>query len=186
LQCNLPTKLIGKALFNFHYCQAVYSSTGFISALPELKMNITVNTQINSPKDRVWAAITDFENCTNMISAIVDLKVIHKPEQGLIGLKWIETRRIFGKEATETMWITDCNDGEYYCTRAENCGAIYSTKIVLAQVGDKTRLTMSFSSTSDSIFVRALSSFMSLFFKKSMVRMLEKDIDDIKVFVEKQ
>jgi hypothetical protein len=148
-------------------------------------MNINVGVEINSPKDRVWAAITDFDNCINMISAIVGFKLIHKPEEGLIGFKWSETRKIFGKESTETMWITDCKDGEYYCTRAENCGAIYSTKMALSEVGDKTLLTMSFSGTSDSMFIRVLSSFMNIFLKKSMVRMLEKDINEIKAFVEK-
>lgn len=79
-------------------------------------MNITVSVEINSPKSRVWTAITDFDNCINMISAIVDLKVIHKPEEGLMGFKWTETRKVFGKESTETMWITDCKEEEYYCT----------------------------------------------------------------------
>jgi len=148
-------------------------------------MNITVSVEINSPKNRVWHAITDFENCIHMISGIIDLKIIHKPEKGLIGLKWTETRKMFGKESTETMWITDYIEEEYYCTRAENCGAIYITKISLAEVEDKTLLTMSFSGTSDSIFIKIISSFMNLFFKKSMIKMLEKDLNEIKAFVEK-
>ena len=148
-------------------------------------MNINVGVEINSSQDIVWSAITDFDNCINMISAIVGFKVIHKPETGLIGFKWSETRKIYGKESTETMWITDCKDGEYYYTRAENCGSIYSTKIALSEVGNNTLLTMTFSGTSDSMFIRIISSFMNIFFKKSMVRMLEKDINEIKAFVEK-
>lgn len=148
-------------------------------------MNITVDVEIDSPKSKVWAAITDIENCIDMISGITALKVLHKPEEGLIGLKWTETRKMFGKEATETMWITECKTQEYYCTRAENCGAIYSTKIMVAQTDNKTLLTMNFSDSSDSIFVKMMSSIMAFFIKKSMIKMLEKDLSEIKSFVEK-
>lgn len=148
-------------------------------------MNINVDIEIGSSKSKVWAAITDISNCTNMISGIIDLKILEQPDVGLVGLKWTETREMFGKEASETMWITDCIDEEFYCTRAENCGSIYSTKLSVSQVGKKTLLTMSFNGTSDSIFIRALSSIMGLFIKKSMVKMLKKDLSDIKDFLEK-
>lgn len=148
-------------------------------------MNITVNVEIKSSKSKVWTAITDIDNCIDMISGIIDLKVIHKPEKGLIGLKWTETRKMFGKEVTETMWITDCKTNEFYCTRAENCGAIYSTKIMVTETDNKTQLTMNFSDSSDSFFVRMMSAIMSLFIKKSMIKMLEKDLSEIKAFVEK-
>jgi len=148
-------------------------------------MNISVKIEIDSPKSNVWAAITDIQNCPKMISAIIDLTVLHQPEEGLVGLKWTETRKIFGKESAETMWITDCKEEEYYCTRAENCGAIYSTKMALSEVDNKTTLSMSFSGTSDSTLVKIISSIMNLFIKKSMLKMLQKDLNEIKAFVEK-
>lgn len=148
-------------------------------------MNITVDVKIDSPKSKVWAAITDINNSVNMLSGIIDLKIIHTPKEGLIGLKWTETREMFGKESSETMWITDSKDEEYYYTRAENHGTIYITKMALSAVGNKTLLTMSFSGTSDSIFIKVLSSIMGIFIKKSMVKVIEKDLDEIKEFVEK-
>ena len=119
-------------------------------------MEISVEVEIDSPKSKVWTAITNIQNCEKMISAIINLKILYQPEEGLVGLKWTETRKMFGKESSETMWITDCKDGEYYCTRAENCGAIYVTKIALSEVSNKTILTMSFSGTSDSVFVKLI------------------------------
>lgn len=148
-------------------------------------MKISVDIEIDSPKNKVWTAITDINNSTNMISGIIDLEVLHQPEEGIVGLKWTETRKIFGKESSETMWITDCKDEEYYCTRAENNGAIYSTKMSVSGVGSNTLLTMAFSGTSESTVVKLISSIMSLFLKKSMVKMLQKDLADIKSFVEK-
>ena len=149
-------------------------------------MKISVNVEIAMSKDLVWTAITDIENCPNMITGIIDLKVLEKPEDGLVGLKWIETRIMLGKEASETMWITDSKDGEYYCTRAENHGSIYVTKMSVDETDGKTLLTMSFSATSESIFIRIISSLMGLFIKKSMLKMLKHDLDDIKNHLEKK
>ena len=148
-------------------------------------MQLCVNIDIESSKSKVWAAITDIKHCDKMISGITKLNIIEQPEEGLIGLKWTETRLMFGKEAAETMWITDCKEQVYYYTRAENSGAIYVTKMSVLEVGNTTRLTMLFTASSDSFFVRIISSIMSLFIKTYMVKMLKRDLEDIKSFVEK-
>lgn len=147
-------------------------------------MEISVTTEIKCPKALVWQAITDIANCKNMISAIIDLTVIEKPEKGLVGLKWSETREMFGKEASETMWITEAVEGQYYCTRAENCGAVYLTKMAVAEDNGKTILSMSFSSESMSFFGKLISGLMGFLMKKSLAKMLKKDLQDIKQHLE--
>jgi hypothetical protein len=149
-------------------------------------MNLSVSIIIEKPKHQVWQAITAIDTCDAMINGIIALEVLEKPESGLVGLKWQETRKMFGKEATETMWITEAEELTYYKTRAENCGAIYITKLSVETVGENTLLTMDFSGTSDSFFVRLMSSMMGLFMKKSMTKMLQDDLNDIKQFVESQ
>ena len=149
-------------------------------------MNISVDTLIDSPKRKVWEAITDFENCADMISGISAATVLERPEEGLVGLKWTETRTMFGKECDETMWITEAKDQVYYMPRAENHGAIYISKMAVEEVGEQTKLSMSFSGSSDSLFVRIISSIMNLFMKNSMIKMLEADLADIKRFVEQE
>lgn len=151
-------------------------------------MNLNVSIDINATKAGVWTAITDITHCQQMISGIKDLTIISQPSDTLVGLKWRETREMFGKDATETMWITEYKAEEYYCTRAENCGAIYLTKMSLTSNSDNqetsTVLTMSFSSSADKLWVRALSAIMGIFIKKSMVKMIRKDLEDIKRFIE--
>ncbi|MBV1911404.1 MAG: SRPBCC family protein [Kangiellaceae bacterium] len=147
-------------------------------------MKMSVEVEIGAVKEKVWAAITDIENCEKMITGIVGLKVIDKPESGVVGLKWSETRVMFGKEAEETMWITDAVENEYYCTRAESHGSIYATKLSLQENNNVTVLSMTFTGTSDSAFVRMLTVVMGLFMKKSMIKMLQADLEDIKRFVE--
>jgi len=148
-------------------------------------MKLCVDVEINSPKDKVWSVVSDIENCSSVISAIVDLEILEKPELGLLGLKWKETRKMFGKESSETMWITDCVEEEYYCTRAENCGAIYITKISLEENAGKTLLSMSFSGETDTFWVKIVSALMGVFIKKSMIDALQNDLNDIKTHVER-
>ena len=147
-------------------------------------MQLCVSTNINSSPDNVWQAITDFEHCESWIAGILNVTILEQPESGLVGFKWRETRKMFGKEATETMWITDCIDGEYYQTRAENHGAIYVSKLSISSMGDATKLTMEFSGKSESWFVNLMSKLMGFFMTKSMIKMLEADLADIKAHVE--
>ena len=147
-------------------------------------MQINVSTEINCAKEQVWQAITDIDNCENMINAIIDLTVLERPETGLVGLKWTETREIFGKEASETMWITEAVEGQYYCTRAENCGAVYLTKMAVTETDGTTRLSMSFSGQSMTFIGKLISGLMGLLMKKSLIKMLEKDLQDIKQHLE--
>ena len=142
-------------------------------------MIITVSEEIHAPRERVWKIITDIDSWTDTISGIVAIEVINRPASGIIDLKWRETRVLFGKEAVETMWITAARDNHWYETRAENHGAIYSTRISLEDGKKKTVLSMTFSSR-PTTFVSRLMSFMGYLFRSSMRKMLQQDLADIR------
>lgn len=148
-------------------------------------MQTQVSLVINSSRGKVWQAITDFENCQDMISAILKINILNKPEQGLVGLKWQETREMFGKEAMETMWITEAVENEYYCTRAENHGAVYITRLSLQPQGNATELTMTFTGEAETMVAKILSALMGVFIKGSLKKALLKDLEDIKSHIEK-
>lgn len=142
-------------------------------------MIITVSEEINAPRERVWKIITDIDGWTETISGIVAIDVINRPASGIIDLKWRETRVLFGKEAVETMWITAAEENDWYETRAENHGAIYSTRISLIDAQEKTVLTMTFSSQ-PTTFVSRLMSVMGYLFRGTMRKMLQQDLADIR------
>ena len=148
-------------------------------------MEISVEIEIKASKKAVWAEITDIKNSARMIQSIIALEMLNEPESGLVGLKWAETRLMFGKEASETMWITEAVENEYYCTRAENCDSIYITQLTLNQRGKNTLLTMSFTGKSEKLFIKIISSCMSLFIKSAMRKALQKDLQDIKTHMER-
>lgn len=148
-------------------------------------MIVTVEIAINESKDSVWKAITDIEKCESMISNIIKINILDKPSDSLVGLRWEETREMFGKEATETMWITESVVNEYYCTRAESHGSVYVTRLSLTKSGSTTLLTMAFSGIAQTNIAKILSFLMGPLIRKSIKKALMKDLEDIKEFVEK-
>tara|TARA_R110002124_G_C8967526_1_gene514688 strand:- start:611 stop:1060 length:450 start_codon:yes stop_codon:yes gene_type:complete len=147
-------------------------------------MELSVFVEIKKPIEDVWKAIIDFKNCSNYIESIVKLEIIDEPKDTLIGFKWKETRVMFGKEAVETMWITDYDENEYYQTRAESHGSIYKSRISIEHVGENTKLTMSFTAEAQTFFVKVFSKCMGFMIKGSMKKALIKDLNDIKTHLE--
>jgi len=147
-------------------------------------MELSVFVNIKEPVESVWKAITDFKNCLNYIESIVHVEIIDQPKDTLIGFKWKETRVMFGKEATETMWITDFVENKYYQTRAESHGSIYISRLSLEKISEDTKLTMSFSAEAKTFFVKIISFCMGFLFKGSMKKALIKDLTDIKTYLE--
>jgi hypothetical protein len=147
-----------------------------------MKLELTIN--INQSKEVIWKAITDIENCSDMISSIVALEIIDKPETGLVGLKWKETREMFGKEAVETMWITEAVENEYYIARAESHGSVYVSKLALKDLDGKTQLSMSFEAIAQTTLAKIMSFCMGFLIIGSMKKMVNKDLQDIKKFCE--
>ena len=147
-------------------------------------MKVSTSIEISKPRENVWKAITDIENCQERISSIIAIEVLEKPEAGFVGFKWKETRKMFGKEATEIMWVTDSVENEYYSTRAESHGSVYVSRLSVTESAGITTLTMSFSGEAQSLLARILSALMGAFIKGSMKKELQKDLVDIKNYVE--
>jgi len=147
-------------------------------------MELSVSVEIEQPAEDIWNVITDFKNCSSYITSINKLEVIEEPENTLIGFKWKETRMMFGKEAIETMWITDYTENEFYQTRAESHGSIYISKLSISQDGNFSILTMSFAAEAQTLFVKIFSACMGFAIKGSMEKALLKDLNDIKKHLE--
>lgn len=146
-------------------------------------MTVTATEHINAPPAQVWKIVTDFENIAKNISAITDAKILEQPDTGIIGLKWQETRVMFGKEATETMWISAAKDGEWYETTAHNCGSIYNSRVGVKEVNGGTEISMSFTATPETFFAK-LFSVVGFMFNGAIKKAFQQDLLDIKRLAE--
>lgn len=149
-------------------------------------MQIKSSIDIKATPQKVWEIIIDIENAADRISGIEKVEILNRPEKGLIGLKWKETRVMFGKEADETMEIVASEAPKYYETHAENHGAIYTSKLEVTSNDSGATLTMSFKGEPQTFGAKLMSFLMTPLFKGATKKMVQKDLEEIKAFAEGQ
>lgn len=148
-------------------------------------MLVEARVTINGSRAAIWAAITDIENAPEIVSGIERIEVLEKPAHGLVGLKWRETRMLFGKPATADKWITDAADNEFYRTRAESDGFVFLSTMSISDGSGGMTLTSSHDSRPQSIVARFMSIPMGLLFKGVAKKAILQDLNDIKSAVER-
>jgi len=154
-------------------------------------MLVEAQVTINGSKSAIWAAITNIENATEIISGIENIEVLEKPASELVGLRWRETRKLFGKSAAAEKWITDAAENEFYKTKAEDGGFVFLTTISISENGISENgggmtLTSSHDSQPQTILAKLMSIPMRLFFKGVIKKAALQDLIDIKATVEQE
>lgn len=148
-------------------------------------MLVEAQVTINGSKAAIWAAITDIENASGTISGIEKIEILEKPANGLVGLKWRETRMLFGKPAAVEKWITDAAENEFYNTRAESDGNVYLSTMSISERSGGFTLASSHDSQPQGLIARLLLIPMGLLFKGVAKKALLQDLNDIKSAVER-
>jgi hypothetical protein len=144
---------------------------------------VEAQVTINGSKAAIWAAITNIENASETIRGIENIEILEKPANGLVGLRWRETRTLFGKPATVEKWITDAAENEFYRTKAEDGGFVFLTTKSISEGNGAITLTESHESKPQRI-VAILSIPMLFLFKGVVKKALLQDLNDIKAAVE--
>ena len=144
-------------------------------------MKMSLSTDIVASPQDVWKTIADIEGSADTIRAIEMIEVL-EPATGpsITGLKWRETRTMFGKEATEVMWITEAIEPSHYVTRAESHGSIYETRLSIDTTEDGCVLTMSFEGTPQTFGAKVMWALTGWMAKGAMRKALTADLADIK------
>ena len=149
-------------------------------------MIVEAQVTINGSKAAIWATIINIENASETIRGIENIEVLDKPASGLVGLRWRETRTLFGKPATADKWITDAVENEFYKTRAESDGFVFLSTMSMAESRGGITLTSSHDSKPQGIVARLLSIPMIFLFKGVAKGALLQDLNDIKSAVEQE
>lgn len=147
-------------------------------------MNVEVEVRIQASKSAIWALISDMENTPKIIRGIEQIEIVNKPATGLIGLRWRETRILFGKPATAEKWITDAVENEFYQTRAESDGFIFLSTTRIVEEHGVMRLISVHDSQPQTWQTKLMVIPMRLFFKGVAKKALMQDLMDIKSALE--
>ncbi len=148
-------------------------------------MIVEVQFTINGSRAAVWAAITDIANAAEIISGIMKIEIVEKPANGLVGLRWKETRMLFGDPATVEKRITEAAENELYKTRAEDSGYVFLTTLRLSEGSGGITLTSSHETTPQG-FIARLKALPMVFFKGVIKKAILQDLFDIKSVVERK
>lgn len=149
-------------------------------------MLVEVQVTIKGSRAAIWAVMTDFEHASAIISGIRKLEILERPASGLVGLKWRETRVLFGKEATADKSITGAVENEFYQTRAEDGGFVFLSTMRLSEGSGGTTLTSVHDSVPQGVAATMMSVLMGLLFRGIARKALLQDLNDIKSAVEKK
>jgi carbon monoxide dehydrogenase subunit G len=149
-------------------------------------MLVEAQVTINGSKAAIWAVITDIDNASKIISGIENIEVLEKPATGLVGLKWRETRMLFGKPATTEKRITDAAENEFYKTIAEDGGFVFVTTKSISESSGGMTLTERHESRPQGIVAKLMSIPMGLLFEGVAKKAVLQDLNDIKAAVEQE
>ncbi|MEV7617949.1 SRPBCC family protein [Streptomyces sp. NPDC089799] len=106
---------------------------------------VSVERDVAAPMTAVWDALTDLESMPLVLSGVDAVEVLTPGPFG-VGTRWRETRRMFGKSATEEMRVTVCDAPVRYVTEAENHGMHYFSEFRLTRrTPGRTSVRMTFS-----------------------------------------
>ena len=148
-------------------------------------MLVEAQVTINGTKAAIWAAIINIEHASEIISGILNIEVVEQPASGIVGLRWRETRMLFGKPATVEKWITDAAENEFYTTSAEDSGFEFITTFRISEGSGGITLTSSHDSRPQG-FVAKLKATPMVLFKGVIKKAILQDLNDIKSAVEKE
>ncbi|MEQ3656894.1 MAG: SRPBCC family protein [Dokdonia sp.] len=140
----------------------------------ELQQDIAANAGL------VWDVISNIAEAPRYMSGIVATQILSKPEEGLLGLRWKETRVLYGNQADEILEIIEVVPKKSYTVVAFNHGTRYHSRMQVIPKDSFSILKMSFTATAKTLSAKIMSNVMWPLIRKSMNTILLQDLRDIK------
>ena len=149
---------------------------------------ITTTRTIQAPAEVVFAAASDFAGAAGRIGAIERVEMLTDGPVG-VGTRFRETRRMRGREASETMEVTLFEPPRRYVLLAESHGCRYESGLSFTPAGtpegSATTVAMHFAAEPLTLPAKILA-FLCRPMMKMVARACAKDLDDLARTVEGQ
>ncbi|QDU23146.1 SRPBCC family protein [Urbifossiella limnaea] len=108
---------------------------------------------VAAPLPVVFDAFTDFASAPKRIPEILRVEMLTPGPVG-VGTAFKETRKMFGKECTETMTVSAFEAGKLVELSATSCGAVFTTRFTFEPDGGKTRVSVAFRTKAVSVYAK--------------------------------
>lgn len=146
-------------------------------------MEVSVSKEVNAPREVVFAKSLDIANADQFIPAIEKIEPL---SDGPVreGWRWRETRKMFGKEATEVMWFSKIDSPQHYVVEAESHGTHYWTNVTFEALDpNRTRITMTFTSKPLTMFAKCFV-LLAWLMKGTVIKCFDADLEAVKASCE--
>ena len=139
---------------------------------------LTVTRTLSAPPERAFELVTDLDGAAGRVRAIKRIeKLVPGPTR--VRTRWRETRVMFGREATEEMWVTGFEPCRRFEARAESHGCRYHSVYEFAPEGPgRTRVTLTFGAEPVSFGAKLMAPVAKMFMG-SLRKCVEQDFDDL-------
>jgi Polyketide cyclase / dehydrase and lipid transport len=147
-------------------------------------MKIEVETHVAAAPDIVYAVVTDIAHWPDFIRSI-DLIEILTAGAVTDGMRFRETRTMFGRSATEEMTVAKLAPPHRFDLIAENHGTRYLAVHDIAPAAGGSRLRLVFEVTPVTLAAK-MGAIIGLMFKGAVTNQLRSDLTDIKAEAERR
>jgi hypothetical protein len=146
-------------------------------------MEVSAELRITGTRAAVWAVASDVEGWARIVQGVRGIEIVTRPATGLTGLRWKETRLLFDKPETVEKWVTESVDQEFFTSRAEQDGFVFTTSLRLTEQGGGVLVTSTHRTDTQTLGARLRA--LPLFLFKGMFRkVILADLQDFKTAVE--
>lgn len=138
-----------------------------------------VKRSIDAPPDRVFAAVADIPNLTDVNPSVVKIEVLSEKRSGL-GTRFRETRLMNGKEAVTELEITEFVPDERIRMVADSHGTIWDTVFTVQAARGRTELELRMDAHAQKLLPKLLNPIFKGLFKKG----LDRHMDAVQAYCE--
>lgn len=147
--------------------------------------DVEVRRHVSAPVERVWALATDLEGAPRVVRGIEAVEVLTPGPFG-VGTRWRETRRVFGRSATEEMTVTAVEPHRSYAVEASGPGVRYVSGFAFAaSAGGGTDVTATFAGRPTTALARVLGALTAPLGRRTIGKALAQDLEDIATAAER-
>ena len=137
---------------------------------------------VAAPLPAVFDAFTDFANAPTRVADIIRVEVLTPGPVG-VGTSFKETRKMFGKECTETMTVTAFEPGKLVELSAGSCGAVFTTRFTFEPDGGKSRVVVAFRSKAVSLYAKLFTP-LAFLMMGMMKKCIARDVAQVRAALE--